>query len=156
MAIFCVQLALGLRPSLATEVSETAQSLSYASSTLNNVNCDAVLSRLTALMEQQRIFVEAGLSLPLLAQQLELSTHQLSELLNSRMGKGFSRFLREARVSAAKTLLVEEPAVSVLAIGLSVGFTSQSTFYDAFREIEGMTPGQFRKLHGEGKRPKTS
>jgi AraC-like DNA-binding protein len=101
---------------------------------------------------EQRIFVEPGLSLPLLAQQLQLSTHQLSELLNSRLGKGFSRFLREARVSAAKTMLVEEPTASVLAVGLSVGFTSQSTFYDAFREIEGMTPGQFRKLHGQARK----
>ncbi|HEY6528204.1 MAG TPA: helix-turn-helix domain-containing protein [Cellvibrionaceae bacterium] len=151
VAFFFVQLALGLRPSLAVEVTETVQSVSYISSTLNNVNCDAALTRLTALMEQ-RIFVEPGLSLPLLAQQLQLSTHQLSELLNSRLGKGFSRFLREARVSAAKTMLVEEPAVSVLAVGLSVGFTSQSTFYDAFREIEGMTPGQFRKLEGQARK----
>ncbi|MGE8357156.1 MAG: helix-turn-helix domain-containing protein, partial [Microvirgula sp.] len=41
-----------------------------------------------------------------------------------------------------------EPSASVLSVGLSVGFSSQSTFYEAFREIEGMTPGQFRKLHG--------
>jgi AraC-like DNA-binding protein len=30
---------------------------------------------------------------------------------------------------------------------MSVGFTSQSTFYEAFRELTGMTPGQFRKIH---------
>jgi AraC-like DNA-binding protein len=33
----------------------------------------------------------------------------------------------------------------VLSIGLCVGFTSQSNFYEAFREIEGSTPGQYRK-----------
>jgi AraC-like DNA-binding protein len=36
----------------------------------------------------------------------------------------------------------------VLAVGLNVGFTSKSNFYEAFREIEGMTPGQYRKLQG--------
>ncbi|MDQ5945645.1 MAG: hypothetical protein QG619_1067, partial [Pseudomonadota bacterium] len=39
-------------------------------------------------------------------------------------------------------------------IGLCVGFTSQSNFYEAFREIEGMTPGQYRKLHVKGGAPR--
>ena len=43
--------------------------------------------------------------------------------------------------------LLAEPSASVLSVGLSVGFTSQSNFYEAFREIAGTTPGQFRKLH---------
>jgi AraC-like DNA-binding protein len=34
----------------------------------------------------------------------------------------------------------------VLSVGLNVGFTSQSNFYEAFREVEGGTPGQYRKL----------
>jgi AraC-like DNA-binding protein len=81
-----------------------------------------------------------------LAERLGLSTHQLSELLNARLGKSFSRYLREHRVAAAKAMLCDEPTASVLSVGLNVGFTSQSNFYEAFREIEGMTPGQFRKL----------
>ena len=63
------------------------------------------------------------------------------------MGKGFSRYLREQRSAAARHMLCAEPSASVLSVGLSVGFSSQSNFYEAFREIEGMTPGQYRKLH---------
>lgn len=148
VALFLVQLALGLRPNLATEVSETVQA-SYQSSCLNQVDCEAALARLAILMEQERLYTNNELSLSLLAQKLRLSTHQVSELLNSRLGKSFARFVREARVAAAKTMLIHEPAASVLSVGLSVGFTSQSTFYEAFREIEGMTPGQFRKLQGK-------
>ena len=33
----------------------------------------------------------------------------------------------------------------------SLGFTSQSNFYEAFRDIEGMPPGQFRKLKSNGR-----
>lgn len=151
VALFLVQLALGLRPSLAADVSETVRA-SYQSSCLNQVDCDGALLRLNSLMEQERLYTLNELSLPLLAQKLSLTTHQLSELLNSRLGKSFSRYLREARVAAAKLALINEPAASVLSVGLSVGFTSQSTFYEAFREIEGMTPGQFRKLYS-GKTP---
>lgn len=145
-AFFLVQMTLGLRPKLSTEVRETVQA-KYASSTLTNVDCDAVLSNLNTLMLADRIYIDSELSLASLAERLGLNTHQLSEMMNARLGKGFSRYLREQRVGAARAMLCDEPSASVLSVGLSVGFTSQSNFYEAFREIEGMTPGQYRKLH---------
>jgi AraC-like DNA-binding protein len=148
-AFFLVQTTLGLRPQLVTQVSEAVQT-AYASSTLTQVDCDAVLARLDRLIQTDRIFVDPELSLPGLAERLELKPHQLSELLNTRLGKGFSRYLRELRIEAAKTMLCAEPAASVLSVGLCVGFTSQSNFYEAFREIEGTTPGKFRKLNAIG------
>lgn len=145
-AFFLVQTTLGLRPQLSTEVSEAVQA-AYASSSLSNVDCDAVVVKLDTLMQSDQIYADPELSLPSLAERLGLSTHQLSELMNARLGKGFSRYLREQRIGAAKTMLCVEPSASVLSVGMSVGFTSQSNFYEAFREIEGMTPGQYRKLH---------
>jgi AraC-like DNA-binding protein len=150
LAFLLVQLTLALRPKLSTEVSEAVQT-SYASTTLSNVDCDASLASLDQLMRQQNLYIDADLSLPGLAERLGLSSHQLSELMNVRLGKGFSRYLRELRVTAAKSMLIEEASASVLSIGLSVGFTSQSNFYEAFREIEGMTPGQFRKIGSKSK-----
>ena len=152
LAFFLVQTTLGLRPELSAEVSETAQT-AYASSTLGNVDCDAALAKLRTLMDTDQIYVDSDLSLPGLAERVGLSAHQLSELINARLGKGFSRYLREQRIGAAKVMLCAEPSASVLSVGLSVGFTSQSNFYEAFREIEGMTPGQFRKLSLSSKAP---
>lgn len=145
LAFLLVQLALGLRPQLNIEVQETAQAV-YASTTLAKVDCDSELARLEGLMRDDRVYIDPELNLSGLARRLGLSAHQLSELVNTRVGKGFSRYLREYRVQAAKTMLVAEPKASVLSVGLSVGFTSQSNFYEAFREIEGCTPGQYRKL----------
>lgn len=145
IAFFLVQTTLGLRPQLSTEVSEVVRT-AYASTTLTSVDCDSMIARLGTLMTDDRIFEDSDLSLPGLADKLGLSSHQLSELINTRLGKGFSRYLREQRISAAKTMLLTEPSASVLSVGLSVGFTSQSNFYEAFREVEGMTPGQYRKL----------
>lgn len=146
LALLLVQLLLGLRPQLAQEVRETAQALSYASTTLGTVDVEAMLARLEACMQHEQRYRDPALNLPTLAQELGLGAHQLSELVNTRLGKGFSRYLREQRVQAAKHMLVAERSASVLSVGLNVGFTAQSNFYDAFREIEGMTPGQYRKL----------
>jgi len=148
VAFFLVQTTLSLRPRLPVEIRDTVQS-AYANSTLSRVDCEAALVRLDSLMAADRSYVDSDLSLPKLAERLGLHAHQLSELMNARMGKGFSRYLREQRVAAAKAMLCDEPSASVLSVGLSVGFSSQSNFYEAFREIEGMTPGQFRKLHAK-------
>lgn len=149
LAFLLVQVALGLRPRLSADVRETAQiaHAGQASTTLAKVDCDDALARLEALMQTERLHTDPELSLAGLAGRLGLSAHQLSELVNSRLGKGFSRYLREHRVEAAKVMLRIEPRASVLSVGLSVGFSSPSNFYEAFREIVGSTPGQYRKLH---------
>ena len=70
---------------------------------------------------------------------------QLSELINTQLGMSFSSYLRRQRIAAAQILLKNEPEVSVLAIGLSVGFSSQSAFYSAFKDIHAIAPGQYRR-----------
>ena len=147
LAFLLVQLTLGLRPRLSEDVQDTART-GYAQTTLAKVDCEAALARLEGLMGEERVYADPHLDLAGLAGRLGLGAHQLSELVNSRLGKGFSRYLREQRVAAAQAMLVSEPRASVLSVGLSVGFTSTSNFYEAFREIVGCTPGQFRKLQG--------
>lgn len=146
LAFLLVQVALAQRPHLPAEVTETAKA-TYAHSTLARVDSGAMLAQLDVLMATEKVFQDPDLSLSGLAERLHLSPHQLSELINVSLGKGFSRYLREQRIAAAKEMLCTEPSASVLSVGLSVGFSSQSNFYEAFREIEGMTPGQYRKLH---------
>ena len=145
-AFLLVSLVLAMRPQLALDVGEAARE-AYAVSTLNNVDCPAALEQLEVLMQNKHLYQQATLDLATVAGEIGLSGHQLSELINTGLGKSFSRYLREHRVEAAKRMLLAEPTASVLSVGLSVGFTSQSNFYEAFRDITGMTPGKFRKLH---------
>ncbi len=141
-----VSIVLSFAPQLPTEVAEAARE-TYAVSTLGKVDCEAALQTLQQFMQTQQLYQNTELDLPSLSAALGLSHYQLSELINTRLGKSFSRYLREQRVEAAKAQLINEPKATVLGIGLDVGFSSQSNFYEAFREIVGMTPGQFRKLN---------
>ena len=117
----------------------------YRASTLLNVDCDAVKQELEMLMFDKEVFRDSELSLLSLAEMLSIKPHQLSELLNTQLATSFSSYLRSQRVKAAEILLQTEPEVSVLAIGLSVGFSSQSVFYSAFKEIHATAPGQYRR-----------
>lgn len=144
MFVFCM--AIVMRPSLANDVAERAQ-VAYAVSTLSNVDVKALHGRLNALVVEEQIHLDPRFNLKSLAEELGITSHQASELLNTQVGKGFSRWVRELRIEAARTMLVDEPSASVLSVALSVGFSTQSNFYTAFKEIAGTTPAQYRSQH---------
>ncbi|WKJ90437.1 helix-turn-helix domain-containing protein [Methylomonas montana] len=146
LAFFAVTLTLLRFPNITADVSEAVQA-AYAESTLKNIDKAAVLARLDALMQKDKLYTLETLNLALLAEQLSLTQHQLSELINTEFQQGFSRYIRQQRIEEAKKLLLADPDTSVLAIGLSVGFSTQSNFYAAFRDIVGVAPGQYRKMH---------
>jgi AraC-like DNA-binding protein len=148
-ALFAVLFLILRFPDLGQKAAE-AVAASYAASTLKNTDCDLLMEKLKHLLGAEKIYRDENLSLATLAEQLDLNTHQASELINTRFGFGFSRLVRQYRVEEAKRQLREEPRASVLSIGLAVGFSSQSNFYTAFRELTGETPGQFRKRIGAG------
>lgn len=145
-AFFIVLLAQLQFPLWSEELTEVVR-LAYSESTLTAVDCELALKNLSQLMNVEKIYRQENLNLMQLAELLGLNSHQLSELINIRLQKGFSKFLREHRIAEARQLLINEPTASVLSIGLSVGFNSQSNFYAAFREIEGIAPGQYRKIN---------
>ena len=131
-----------------TQKAQEVVAMRYASSTLKNLDTQKLNDQLSQILKTQKAYKDPELSLSGMASQLGISNHQLSELINSHHGQGFSQLVREYRVADAKTQLIEQPKASVLSIGLDVGFSSQSNFYTAFKEITGETPGQFRKRLG--------
>ena len=131
-------------PHLLSSLEEIA-SRQYQTSTLLNVDCEAVKQQLKTLMEENKVYQDNALSLSAMADMLSLKPHQLSELINTQLEMSFSSYLRRQRVKAAEVLLQAEPEVSVLAIGLSVGFSSQSAFYSAFKEFHSIAPGHYRR-----------
>ncbi|MCU7835281.1 MAG: helix-turn-helix domain-containing protein [gamma proteobacterium symbiont of Taylorina sp.] len=131
-------------PHLLSSLEEIA-SRQYQTSTLLNVDCDAIKIQLEELMTIKKVYQDAELSLSSCAEMLSLKSHQLSELINTQLGMSFSSYLRQQRITASEILLKTEPEVSVLAVGLSVGFSSQSAFYSAFKDIHSIAPGQYRR-----------
>ena len=131
-------------PDLVGDLAEAGR-IKYSASTLGGIDVDARLKKLEASMQIDNVYRDEYLTLSSLADTLDLSSQQLSELMNTRMGMGFSRYVRERRIEAAKRLLVSAPDQSILSISLDVGFKSQSNFYAAFREITGRSPGDYRK-----------
>jgi AraC-like DNA-binding protein len=143
--------ALVANPDLIGDLTEAAQ-VKYGASTLRDVDVDGSLKKLEQLMTDGKAYQNEGLSLASLASALGITSHQLSELINTRLGIGFSRYVRECRVKAAKVLLISAPSRSILSISMDTGFRSQSAFYAAFKEATGQSPGDYRRTQSEPER----
>ncbi|MEM9621304.1 MAG: helix-turn-helix domain-containing protein [Pseudomonadota bacterium] len=146
IAYILVTFALLAIPDFVNDLFELARS-KYLHSTLGTIDEMQKLAELDQFMQGREPWREENLTLAGLAQEVELSSHQLSELLNHHKGVSFSNYIRGYRIEAAKTQLVADPDTSVLAISLDVGFRSQSTFYTAFKAATGQSPGDYRKQH---------
>lgn len=144
VAFFLIAAALSHSSGFSKQVAEAAKAF-YAVSTLSNLNLVEKIKELQLLMDNDKLYHKSNLDLLTVAGKLDMTAHQLSELINTQLGLSFSSFLRVQRVEAAKVMLVNEPRSSVLSIGMEVGFASQSNFYDAFSKVTGSTPGKYRK-----------
>ena len=149
LTVMLVTAALLIFPEILTDISEAA-SVAYANSTLTGIDVDAKVEILQRLMVTDKLYRNENLNLTMLAEAAGLSAHQLSELINTRFGVGFSRYVRDRRVEEAKLVLKEDHRSSALSIGLMCGFGSQSNFYAAFKEVTGKSPAAFRKSQGKG------
>jgi AraC-like DNA-binding protein len=117
----------------------------YSRSLLKGIDVDALMENLDSVMKSERLYLNEEITLKDVASILDITHHQLSQLLNERLNLNFNTFVNTYRVDYAKELLVEKTEWTVLNIAYEAGFNSKSTFYDAFTKITGVTPLEFRK-----------
>jgi AraC-like DNA-binding protein len=112
-------------------------------------------SRLIQVMEQERAYLEADLTVGQLAERVGIPAHQLRTLINREMGfRNFTQFLSSYRIKAIKDALSdpEQARSPILTLALNGGFSSQTTFNRTFRAETGQSAGEFRKTAlGESK-----
>ena len=101
--------------------------------------------QLRQLLETEKVYLEAELSLPALAQRAGLSTHELSYVLNEGFGVNFFQFINAYRVAEAQRLLAsaQHQHLSMVGIAFEAGFSSKTTFNTTFKKVTGLTPSQF-------------
>jgi AraC-like DNA-binding protein len=127
--------------------STTDSKPNYKNSGLNDEMVDDLFQKLVLHMKQNKPYLDENLSLATLAQQLVLSSNQLSQIINQKTSSNFFNFINGYRVEAVKERL-KDPAFahySILAIGYDCGFQSKSSFNKIFKQMVGKTPLEFQK-----------
>lgn len=119
----------------------------YQKSAVKDDDADALLRRLDTVLEHERPHLDPTLTLARLAARVGVGPHALSQVLNRRRGTTFYASINSLRVAEARTLLIDPARAhhTIDAIARDAGFSARSTFYKAFRDLEGVSPVEFRK-----------
>ncbi len=118
----------------------------YIKSTLTEDQSEIIFQKLASYMQTTKPYLNSNLNLPLLSQQLSVSTHHLSQILNERIGQNFFEYINKFRVDEAKRLLKDQhfQHLTLAAIGFEAGFNSVSSFNSIFKKYTSQTPSDYR------------
>ncbi len=117
----------------------------YRKSIIDGIDPQIVIARLQDVMARKRLFADEEISLAQVAEEVDITPHQLSQVINERLNMNFNTFINQYRIDEAQKLLIRDPERSVISVAYDVGFNSKSSFYDAFSRYTGVTPQAYRK-----------
>lgn len=108
---------------------------------------DEIIEKLRLFMDTEKPYLNPFLSIRNLAQQMKISSRELSIAINHDLKQHFFDFVNEYRIKNAMQLLTDknQPKLTVLEILYEVGFNSKSSFNTAFKKYTNLTPTQYRK-----------
>lgn len=109
---------------------------------VENVNNSYIVQKAAAYINENYM---NNISLESVSEYVYLSTSYFSRLFKKETGVNFVDYLNKVRVEESKKYL-SDLKVPLSDIPHMVGFTDQSYYTKVFKKIEGISPGQFRKL----------
>lgn len=78
-----------------------------------------------------------------LAKELHYDLHWLSKEIKRLTGKNYTELVQEKKLSQARFLL-EYTEISIMEIGMAIGYDNMSYFHKIFKEKYGITPRRYR------------
>lgn len=116
----------------------------YEKSALDDDRLQRIAKKVENAMSQDLLYRDPNLSLWDLAKHIGVSSHYVSQALNTHLNKSFFDLVNGWRI---KDALVQLNATdeTILMIAYDVGFNSRSAFYKAFKRETGKTPSDMRQ-----------
>jgi two-component system response regulator YesN len=87
-----------------------------------------------------------GITLEELAAGLHVTPEYLSTLFSKEVKKTFSVYIKELRINEAKDLLLRTD-LKMFAIAEKVGYPDASYFSRVFKDVTGLSPGEYQRLN---------
>lgn len=99
------------------------------------------------LMQTEQPYLDPNFSLEDLATRMEVPRHHLYYCFNNHLKTKFTQLRSAYRVKHAQGLIQQGATreKTLEAIGMESGFATRGTFISTFRELTGMTPGDYQR-----------
>lgn len=104
-------------------------------------------TKLNLLMKDQHLYLNPDVNVASLSEEMQLTTHQLSYIINKGFNQNFFQFINSYRIEKAKELLLDSSSnkLSILGIAFESGFSSKTAFNTTFKKFTKQTPSEFKK-----------
>ena len=125
---------------------EKEPNVKYATTQMEGEELQKCCNMVGQYMIKEKPYLDSDLTLPKLAERLNVSTHHLSQVINEVHDKNFFNFINKYRVEEVKRK-IQDPKFknyTLLGIAYESGFNSKSAFNRAFRNFTGTTPSKYR------------
>lgn len=119
----------------------------YTRSTIHDDEVKALNEIIVNYLKNRKPYLNPDFNLEMMAADLDISRHKLSQVINTGQNKNFHKLINEYRIREVKDMLVD-PAYghfSVLGIAFECGFNSKSAFNRIFKEETGLTPSAYKR-----------
>lgn len=129
-----------------TEVLLPEEIKSYKNSILTPEAKAEIKNKILDFVENKKAYLNPDLNMDVLSESIGIPKYQITEVLNTELGKNFFRFINSYRVSEViRQISAPQLKYSIEAIGYDCGFSSKSSFYTVFKSITGETPTACRQ-----------
>ena len=108
-----------------------------------------IVTTLEEAMNNQKLYLNPNLSFERLAEQMQVPSKDLSNVINRHFNVNFYEYINGYRIDEAKQQL-EDPlnnSKNITDIFYDAGFNSKSVYNTLFKKNYHMTPSQYRKRH---------
>ncbi len=123
----------------------------YERSSLKEKDIEKYLENILSFMEEEKPFLNNELTIQDLSDQVSISKHHITQVINTRLIKNFYAFVNEYRIEEVKKRLLDPrfKNLKIMSIAYDSGFSSKSSFNTIFKNYTGMTPSQFVKKYSK-------
>ncbi|MDX1365263.1 MAG: helix-turn-helix domain-containing protein [Arenibacter latericius] len=126
---------------------EEGTDIKYKNSGLTDAMTNTLKAQLTNLIETKKVYLDNGITLEKLANELNTDRYSLSQVINQEFEKNFYEFINDYRVQEAVNIIENNKGKIKLVTDLiyESGFNNKVSFYKAFKKRKKMTPTQYIK-----------
>jgi len=119
----------------------------YEKSGLTESLSNELKEHLIRLFDQEKIYKESDINLGALAERLNTTRHNASQVINEHFKISFHELINKYRIREAKKILNQnyQKNLNIIDVAYEVGYNNKVTFNKAFKKETRLTPSQYQK-----------
>lgn len=133
-------------PASAIESKEVPQK-KYTANTMSRNEARQISAKIDEVMTHSKPYLNPELKVGQLAEMIGISSHKLSQFFSQHKDISFYDYVNKYRVDEFKRMVKEDDVrnLTLSAMAEKAGFSSRASFFRYFKNIEGISPGEYLK-----------